>query len=98
MNHAKRLLGEILTSKKAIATLASVAVMAAKRNGWDIPADQLALLMGSLGAYVIGQGISDNGKKMSAADFATHVSAEVNKGWAEKSKKLRAEWEAEQKK
>ena len=93
MSKLKKLLGEIVTSKKALATIASVSSLAAKRAGWDIPEEQLGMLMGALGAYVLGQGIADS-KKMSAEELTKTVHEAINAHPIGKS--ARAEWDAKQ--
>jgi len=51
----------ILKSKKAVAALIGVIASVVGKLGWDIPADELALMLSPIIAYVIGQSIADHG-------------------------------------
>jgi len=51
----------ILKSKKAVAAIVGVIAGLVGRLGWDIPADELALMISPIIAYVVGQSIADHG-------------------------------------
>jgi len=55
-------LKQLLASKKAVAALVAVVVWAAGRFGLDLTAADLALPIGAIVAYVLGQGAADFGK------------------------------------
>jgi len=57
-----RLVAEVLTSKKAIATLAGVLIVATNRIGLQLPEDAVTQIIGAIAAYVVGQGLADLGK------------------------------------
>lgn len=58
----KPLLGEILTSKKALAMIAGAIVWALAQAGIVASPDAILPLLGVIGMYLLGQGIADNGK------------------------------------
>ena len=51
----------ILASKKALAAIAGVIVALAARVGLDLPADEVALVLAPIIAFVVGQSIADHG-------------------------------------
>ena len=57
-----KLAGEILTSKKAIATLAGVLVVATNRIGLNLPEDAVTQIVAAIAAYVVSQGLADFSK------------------------------------
>ena len=57
-----KLAAELLTSKKAIATLAGVLIVATNRIGLQLPEDAVTQIIGAIAAYVVGQGLADFGK------------------------------------
>ena len=57
-----KLFAEIVTSKKAIATLAGVVLVATNRFGLQLPEDAVTQIIGSIAAYVVSQGLADFGK------------------------------------
>jgi hypothetical protein len=57
-----KMLAEILTSKKAIATLAGVLIVATNRLGLQLPEEAVTQIIGAIAAYVVGQGLADLGK------------------------------------
>ena len=59
----KNMLVTLLTSKKALATLAGMVIAALGKYGLDLPEDLVLQLLGMLAAYVVGQGIADIGKR-----------------------------------
>lgn len=59
----KTLLGKLLTSKKFLATVAGVLVALGSKIGLDLPTEATLSIVGAIAAYVIGQGIADNGKE-----------------------------------
>ena len=57
-----KLLGEILTSKKAIATMAGVLIVATNKIGLQLPEEAVTQIIGAIAAYVVSQGMADWGK------------------------------------
>ena len=57
-----KLFAEIVTSKKAIATLAGVVLVATNRFGLHLPEDAVTQIIGAIAAYVVSQGLADFGK------------------------------------
>jgi hypothetical protein len=57
-----KLAAELLTSKKAIATLAGVLIVATNRIGLQLPEDAVTQIIGAIAAYVVSQGLADFGK------------------------------------
>ena len=55
-------LKELASSKKALATLAATGVSLLAKLGFDISTEELMPILAPLVAYIIGQGIADNGK------------------------------------
>lgn len=58
-----KLLAEILTSKKALATVAGLIVAGAAKYGLGLEESTVIEILAAVAAYVIGQGIADNGKE-----------------------------------
>ena len=58
----RKLLGEILTSKKAIATIVAVLLVATNKIGLNLPEEALTQIISAVAAYVVGQGMADFGK------------------------------------
>lgn len=58
-----KMLGQLLTSKKAIAAATGVIIAAAARIGLDLPADAVNQILAPIVAYIVGQGIADFGKE-----------------------------------
>lgn len=66
----------LLTSKKFIATLASVIVwLCAQLFSVNVSEAELALLMGAVASFVIAQGVADH-KKEAAKELAKAAAAE----------------------
>jgi hypothetical protein len=57
-----KLVAELLTSKKAIATLAGVLIVASNRIGLQLPEEAITQIIGAIAAYVVSQGLADFGK------------------------------------
>ena len=57
-----KLIGEILTSKKAIATMAGVLIVATNKIGLQLPGEAVTQIIGAIAAYVVSQGLADFGK------------------------------------
>ena len=57
-----KLIGEVLTSKKAIATIAGVLIVASNRIGLQLPEEAITQIIGAIAAYVVSQGLADFGK------------------------------------
>lgn len=57
-----KLFAEIVTSKKAIATLAGVVLVATNRFGLQLPEDAVTQIIGAIAAYALSQGLADFGK------------------------------------
>lgn len=63
MGTVKSIIGELLSSKKALATLASILVWVIGKIGLEVPAETLLPILGALAAYVLAQGWADAGQK-----------------------------------
>ena len=57
-----KLLAEVLTSKKAIATMAGVLIVATNRIGLQLPEEAVTQIISAIAAYVVSQGLADFGK------------------------------------
>jgi hypothetical protein len=57
-----KIASEILTSKKAIATIAGVLVVATNRIGLQLPEDAVTQIVAAIAAYVVSQGLADFSK------------------------------------
>ena len=57
-----KLIGEILASKKAVATMAGVLIVATNKIGLQLPEDAVTQIIGAIAAYVVSQGLADFGK------------------------------------
>lgn len=57
-----KLIGEVLTSKKAIATIAGIVIVATNRIGLQLPEDAVTQIVAGIAAYVVSQGFADFGK------------------------------------
>lgn len=53
----------LFTSKKFIAALAGVVVSLVSVAGLELPTDAVAAVLAPVMAYIVGQGIADNGKE-----------------------------------
>ncbi len=62
----KETLLELLGSKKALAYLSTIIIVVGNKVcghwGYELDASQVALLVGSASAYLIGQGMQDHGE------------------------------------
>jgi hypothetical protein len=58
-----KLLKQIFSSKKALVGMASVLVVMLQYFGAPIDEATVLKLLGIAGAYIIGQGLADNGKE-----------------------------------
>lgn len=54
---------DMLTSKKALAALAGVIVALAGKWGLNLDTESVALVVGPIVAYILGQGAADFGKE-----------------------------------
>jgi uncharacterized membrane protein (DUF441 family) len=59
----KPILGEILSSKKALALIAGAIVWALAQAGVGASEAQVLPLLGFIATYILGQGIADKGKE-----------------------------------
>ena len=57
-----KLLAEVLTSKKALATIAGVLVVATNRIGLNLPEEAVTQIVAAIAAYVVSQGLADFSK------------------------------------
>jgi hypothetical protein len=57
-----KLLTEILTSKKAIATIAGVLLVATNKIGLNLPEEAVTQIVAAIAAYVVSQGLADFSK------------------------------------
>ncbi len=60
----KEMFFTIITSKKALATLAGILVTFLAKQGIIIPQSQLNEILALLMSYIVGQGIADAGKSI----------------------------------
>ena len=67
-----KLLAEILTSKKAIATIAGVLLVATNKIGLNLPEEAVTQIVAAIAAYVVSQGLADFSK--SCRDIMSPVS------------------------
>jgi hypothetical protein len=63
MDIVKALLKTFLTSKKALALLAGAVVWALAKAGVLIPEESVLEILLLIAAYIVGQGLADNGKE-----------------------------------
>jgi hypothetical protein len=75
MSELKTLLTEIFTSKKALAAMSGLCVIAAKRLGLDIDDATMYSALAMIGSFIIGQGLTDIGKP--AAEITSGKSSPV---------------------
>jgi hypothetical protein len=59
----KPILGQILSSKKALALIAGAIVWALSQAGIGASDEQVLPLLGFIASYLVGQGIADSGKE-----------------------------------
>ena len=57
-----KLFAEVLTSKKAIATIAGVLIVATNKIGLNLPEEAVTQIVAAIAAYVVSQGLADFGK------------------------------------
>ena len=57
-----KLLAEVLTSKKAIATMAGVLIVATNKIGLNLPEEAVTQIVAAIAAYVVSQGLADFSK------------------------------------
>jgi hypothetical protein len=81
MNHLKSFLAEVLRSKKAIAFLSGIAVLAASKHGMDIDPDTVNKVLAMVGSYVVGQGIADIGKERAKVEAASAAEAKKTESY-----------------
>jgi len=53
---------DILTSKKALATIAGVLVVATNKIGLNLPEEAVTQIVAAIAAYVVSQGLADFSK------------------------------------
>lgn len=70
MDAAKALARELLTSKKFVATIIAVALWATGRAGLDLTAEDLALPIGAIIAFILAQGFGADFGKSAAKERA----------------------------
>ena len=58
-----KLIKEILTSKKVLATVSGVVVALALRLGFEVSVETVATVISPIVAYILGQGWADTGKE-----------------------------------
>lgn len=54
---------EMLRSKKFLALVVAVIVAIGGRFGLELDLAEVGLIVGAIAAYIVGQGIADNGKE-----------------------------------
>ena len=57
-----KLFAEVLTSKKAIATIAGVLLVATNKIGLNLPEEAVTQIVAAIAAYVVSQGLADFSK------------------------------------
>ena len=57
-----KLLAEVITSKKAIATAAGVLIVMTNKIGLQLPEEAVTQIVAAIAAYVVSQGLADFGK------------------------------------
>jgi hypothetical protein len=57
-----KIVSEILTSKKAIATITGVLIVATNRIGLQLPEEAVTQIVAAIAAYVVSQGLADFSK------------------------------------
>ena len=57
-----KLFAEVLTSKKAIATIAGVLLVMTNKIGLQLPEEAVTQIVAAIAAYVVSQGFADFGK------------------------------------
>ena len=57
-----KLFAEVLTSKKAIATIAGVLLVMTNKIGLNLPEEAVTQVVAAIAAYVVSQGLADFGK------------------------------------
>lgn len=62
---------EMLMSKKFLSALAGVISAAVGRLGLDLASDDLLTILAPLMAYIVGQGLSDQGKEAEKIKYMT---------------------------
>ena len=62
MEAFKALVIGILTSKKALATIAGVVIVATNRIGLNLPEEAVTQIVAAIAAYVVSQGLADFSK------------------------------------
>jgi len=78
---------QYLTSKKAVATIAGIVLVAGKSIGLDLPEDEVTKVVALIAAYVVGQGIADctkPAKQLVTEAKDTLVLTEANKAKLER--------------
>ena len=70
-----RVVADLVKSKKAIAAMATVLVAIGGKIGWDVSTEELMPILTPLVAYIVGQGIADNGKERAKVEAAQCKSA-----------------------
>lgn len=69
-------LKQMLASKKFVATLIGVVITLVGKVGFDIDHETAAMIVGLVSAYVLGQGLADNGKAAASIEAAASEKAE----------------------
>ncbi len=57
-----KLAASVLTSKKALATIAGVVIVATNRIGLNLPEEAVTQIVAAIAAYVVSQGLADFSK------------------------------------
>lgn len=65
----KKVILELLSSKKAVATMVGVLLTIVAKTGLVLPEDSVTEIVQVIMAYVIGQGIADHGKEKVIAEM-----------------------------
>lgn len=58
----KKMIRDLLTSKKFVSSIAAMIAAALLRVGWDVPLETIMTVISPVIAYIIGQGFADIGK------------------------------------
>ena len=79
MRQVRAAIVEMLTSKKFVTSVASLIAGFTARIGYDVPVEDVVVLIGPAISYVIAQGIADHGKSKAKIDAAVVLGAKAGR-------------------
>lgn len=74
------LLGDVLSSKKAMAAITGILLILSKSLGLPITEEMLYQILTMIGTYIVGQGVADIGK---SAEQVKKTSVYNNRGYSD---------------